>query len=245
MDINKNAVESIKKHALEAYPNECCGLIVNGVYHPCTNAAEDPLNDFKIPKNEYLSLYNQGVVEAVIHSHTHSLHRPENEHQIDPRTPSKNDMVSQKNTAIPWGIVSTEGETVTPIVWLGDSLNNPLIGRKFIHGINDCYSLIRDYYNQKFNIVLPDYPRDYLWWEGAGNLYVDNFANAGFETIEWQEMQPGDVLLINILAKVPNHAAIYCGEDKILHHYETRLSGTDSLRKWRSRITHVLRYRGV
>lgn len=244
MDITSEAMSALKQHALREHPNESCGVILDGEYVACTNTAQDPSNDFKIAKDEYLTLYKRGVIQAIVHSHTHGLNRTMEEREIDPRTPSQNDMIGQQTTAIPWGIVSTEGETVTDPVWLGDTMDTPLTQRKFIHGVFDCYCIIRDYYWQNHGAKLPEYPRDYKWWEGAGNLYTDNFEHAGFKQITWDEMREGDVLLVNILCDKPNHAAIYCGENTILHHYQTRLSGYDKLSKWKSRVSYVLRYTG-
>ena len=59
-------------------------------------------------------------------------------------------------------------------------------------------------------VILPDFERDDYWWEDGFNLYLDNMAKHGFEQVE--EPQIGDVILINIGADVPNHAAILCGQ---------------------------------
>ena len=35
-------IDAIKAHARQAYPAESCGVVVDGVYHPQQNLAEDP-----------------------------------------------------------------------------------------------------------------------------------------------------------------------------------------------------------
>ena len=44
-----------------------------------------------------------------------------------------------------------------------------------------------------------------------------------------QEVQPGDLILMNLVSPVPNHAAIYLGDQQILHHVQGRLSSRDLL----------------
>ena len=47
-------------------------------------------------------------------------------------------------------------------------------------GVSDCYSLIRDWYRTERGIALPEFPRDWEWWEYGGDLYAMGFAEAGF-----------------------------------------------------------------
>ena len=43
------------------------------------------------------------------------------------------------------------------------------------------------------------------------------------------EIQKHDVLLIHLEANLPNHAAVYLGDQQILHHVQGRLSSRDIL----------------
>ena len=56
-------------HALEVFPQESCGLIVDGRYWPCRNIADDPCADFVIAPADYASAALRGKVEAIVHSH--------------------------------------------------------------------------------------------------------------------------------------------------------------------------------
>ena len=49
--------------------------------------------------------------------------------------------------------------------------------------------------------------------------------------VKIEDIQYGDILLMNIESPVPNHAAIYLGENIILHHVTNRLSSRD-VYKW-------------
>lgn len=101
-------------------------------------------------------------------------------------------------------------------------------GRKFVHGVTDCYSLIRDFYKNEYGIELNDYNRENFWWDHGKNLYMDNFRNEGFYLLgDSDETQVGDVFLIALGSEVPCHGAIYIGENKILQHVQDHLSSID------------------
>ena len=59
--------------------------------------------------------------------------------------------------------------------------------------------------------------------EHGYNLYLDNFAKEGFSEIV-ADVQPGDLILMNLGSKVPNHAAIYLGDQLVLHHVQLSFS---------------------
>ena len=42
-----------------------------------------------------------------------------------------------------------------------------------------------------------------------------------------EELQYGDAILMQLGAKLPNHAAVYIGDQLILHHIQDRLSSRD------------------
>ena len=103
----------------------------------------------------------------------------------------------------------------------------PYVGREFAHGTVDCYSLCRDWYKREWGLELKNYPRRDQWWENGQNLYLDNFEKEGFHRIPVSELQRGDALLMQLSSPVPNHAAIYIGDQQVLHHVQGRLSSRD------------------
>lgn len=219
--------EAFRAHA--ASPGEVCGLIVrNGegeVYRPCVNTSEQP-DAFRLREEDWIRAEEMGEVIAVCHSHQGS---PE---------PGKSDLERVNEHGIPWFIVGTGGELqrVDPVML-------PLEGREFVYGWTDCYSLVRDWFLVMQGVRLPDFPREPKFWERKASPYLDNYTRCGFREVSLAEIQAGDVVLMRILAEVPNHAAIYVGEGRILHHLWGKLSACDLYNGSYQRVTtHVLRH---
>lgn len=230
-------IEAVRAHAATCAPAECCGvaIVVRGKlrYMPCRNDYPANAEDaFLINADDYARAEDLGTVVAIVHSHVGI-----------PPVPSMADKVGIEAHGLPWLIVNHPVGTWS--VNAPEGYQAPLIGRPFVHGVLDCYSLVRDHYRVARGIDLPDYPREYLWWEKPGvNLYLDHFDEAGFVRIGEAEMQPHDAILMQAGADRPNHAAIYLGDNLILHHFFGRLSSRDIWGGyWRKCATHFLRHR--
>ncbi|CSQ77247.1 Tail assembly protein [Shigella sonnei] len=118
-----------------------------------------------------------------------------------------------------------------------------LTGRRFEHGVTDCYTLFRDAYHLA-GIEMPDFHRGDDWWRNGQNLYLDNMEVTGFYRVALTEAQPGDVLLCCFGSSVPNHAAIYCGDGGLLHHIPEQLSKRERYTdKWQRRTHSLWRHR--
>jgi cell wall-associated NlpC family hydrolase len=141
---------------------------------------------------------------------------------------------------LPWHIVSAPNfawESIEP-----SGYKAPLVGREWAHGVLDCYAIVRDYYAEK-GVELRDYERNDDWWRLGQNLYLDNFGKEGFKEIPFSELAVGDLILMKMRSQVPNHAAVYLGNNIILHHLSNRLSSRDVYGEYFRRQTHsVLRY---
>ncbi|MBK3798645.1 hypothetical protein GAY33_05265 [Azospirillum brasilense] len=222
------------EHAAAAFPEEACGLIVDGAYLPCANAAGNPVVDFRIPDAVYDA--HRDRVQAVVHSHTNG----------NP-APTRADMAGQLATDVPWVLVETDGTSVSePIVWGADTPPPALIGRPFVHGVTDCYALIRDHFATAHGLALPEFPRDDAWWTSGEDLYVENFGRAGFVEVPRETMRDSDVLLMAVRARVPNHAGIVVrGGALVLHHLQNRLSRREPLGPWLRTVTHILRHKDL
>ena len=122
-------------------------------------------------------------------------------------------------------------------------------GTEWIHGVSDCYTLIQRVYKEIFNIELAYYERKDYWWAHSElyDLYRENYAKEGFNRIEISEdsqLQIGDAILMTIGCKIPCHAAIYIGDNKILHHFmnkESSIEEYDGI--WKQTTSEVIRHR--
>ncbi len=123
-----------------------------------------------------------------------------------------------------------------------------LVGRPFVIGSQDCYGLVRDFYRLNYQIELTNYARPDRFWEADINLYGDNFSSEGFSNIDVspRDYRVGDAFLMAIKSQYANHAAIYIGDGKILHHFYNRLSSIDLYAGvWRNTTVAVLRHKEV
>lgn len=208
-------MHDIQKHALAEYPRECCGLIVvvrgKERYIPCRNIA-DSNNEFVINPEDYAEAEEKGEILKIVHSHCN----------VSPK-PSEADLIGCEQSGLPWLIISVPSLLTQEIKPRG--YKTPLMGRQFLHGVLDCYTFIRDYYDQVLGVKLPDFKRADNWWQGGENLYLDGYRKAGFERVD--DLQEHDVILMRVASPVPNHGAVYVGDNKIQHHQVDRLSSCD------------------
>lgn len=131
-----------------------------------------------------------------------------------------------------------------------------LIGRQFIHGQQDCYTILQDMFWDNVQIKLTNYARPDDWWINEDfDLYNDNFRKEGFKDlghIDFREFRPLDVFLICIpdprasTRNVINHCAVYIGDSKIIHH---RLGKLSQVRQYdgamRNGTSRILRHKDV
>lgn len=228
--------KKVLAHAAEVAPNECCGLVVvrDGVkeYVRCINESTSGSDRFVISAEAYAEAEDQGEILMVAHSHPYI-----------PPTPSEADRVGVEISGIPWLIVNYPNGDYTVTEPCG--FKAPLIGRTFCKGTLDCYALVQDYYAEARNIKLPDYVRPEVWFEIGHSILLENFEGFGFKEIDAEDMEPGDCILMQVGATVPNHCAVYIGDNLILHHVLDRLSSRDVYGSfWRKVSVKYLRYVG-
>lgn len=212
-----------EEHARRETPAEACGVLVvrrgRLHYEPALNLARDPRHGFELDPVALL-----GDVVAIVHSHPGASSEP-----------SPHDLQQHAASGLDWWILGIDGWRCIPAAGA-----LPYAGRVFRHGTVDCYTLVRDWCWRERGLLLPDYPREDDWWLRGQDLYREHFGECGFTVAALA--QPCDVLLMQIGAPVPNHAAILLPGGKILHHLAGRYSGTDTYdRFYRERTTHVLR----
>ena len=214
--LNDQLRDDILTHARDmaamSPPVEAAGVIKNGVYHPMANLARDPRAAFSLP----VEVMTDRSVEGIVHSHPGG-----------PAWPSGQDMRSQIDTQMIWHIAVVKTATRPDIredVFSFGMAPRLDMTAGYRHGVNDCYSLIRGFHHEEWQITLPDVPRDWHWWLDGQDLYENGFHEAGFRRIE-DAPKRGDVFLARVRSKVVNHAGIWLGDGLVLHH----LGGRDGL----------------
>lgn len=116
-----------------------------------------------------------------------------------------------------------------------------LIGRQWNYGVNDCFTLIRDWF-QLQGVALPDFARpDDL--EVCESIFLQQAEAIGFEPVAMERRKPGDVLIMKLDTRTPMHAAILLPDELILHQRQDSLSAIEPLRRYYvERIAAVFRY---
>ena len=227
----KNYDEFVK-HVLDCYPQEACGVVKEDIFYPLENIHSNPADNFLI--DEHITYSLLGKKYKILHSHTMETYVD------DPRTPSYEDMLGQRNTQVPWGIVHCDGENVTDILWLEDETITELEGRTYIHNVYDCFTLARDWYRLNRNIDFGTHPRPADWQRWNPHYIEQNYEKLGFvPSIAHAE---GDILLFSIEACYPNHIGVYLGNGEFLHHLHGRKSRKDNISKWKRQLVKVLKY---
>ena len=126
----------------------------------------------------------------------------------------------------------------------------PYLGRPYEQGIVDCFTVVQDFYKDKYQILVRNYARPANWAGVPGlDFFTDKFEAEGFEDTgnSAHRVRYGDVLMMHIAgSEVVNHVAIYVGRQKILHHLEGRLSEVvDYSPRWRNRVVKVVRHNQI
>lgn len=243
--LNDKIKADIFKHYNECYPFECCGLIVGNEYIPCENIATDK-NQFEINPKDYVLAAKKGTIKAIVHSHPDG--------STNPSMPDKVQMnLHGKTWLITNGLEIAEHKP--------DGFKAPLIGREYHHGIMDCYTLIRDYFDRELNIRLNDYEREDAWWENKNSkpLYLDNFKKEGF--VEVSDIKENDVILFRLgRTEHINHAAIFIGDGFLKSETTNKVIGdnfilhhpynADSIREpytesWKRRTALIIRHKNL
>lgn len=247
-------------HVSEEYPNEACGMIVSGEhgllrYVRARNIHDDPENAFTIDPSDYETASEAGLV-AIVHSHTKGQN-----------CPSREDMIGQEATGLPWVIVVMAGpDHIVEDFSFPLDRNAPLIGVNFRPGVADCVETISRFYWQEHRIVVHGGPRDDVWWLGeegkedeAPDLFLDLYEREGFRRLSPEEihevpgdptsplkLRRGDVGLVRVMSpRRLNHGVVYTGGQMMVHHLFNKLSAETPISRWLPRIEVWLRHRAL
>ena len=210
--------ESFKNYAKKQAPDEACGLlaIIKGkeTFWPCKNLAEGKFEFFILDPDDWAECEDTGEVIGVIHSHP-----------VGAATPSDTDRAACEHLGFPYFIYSIEHdhwESFKPSGWKAPSL----IGRRFIWGKYDCWSIIHDWYKETKNIDLKIWERPKKLKDFINNpLFEEGLPITGFKKQPTNNgVRVGDVLLFQSVTGNLDHVAVYIGDNMILNHNIKALS---------------------
>ncbi|ENH27834.1 hypothetical protein ECP03048163_4820 [Escherichia coli P0304816.3] len=140
---------AILAHARRCAPAESCGFVVRTPegerYFPCVNISGEPEAYFRMSPEDWLQAEMQGEIVALVHSHPGGL-----------PWLSEADRRLQVQSDLPWWLVCRGAIHKFRCV-------PHLTGRRFEHGVTDCYTLFRDAYHLA-GIEMPDFHRGDDWW---------------------------------------------------------------------------------
>jgi len=230
MNITPEIKKSIRKHALDENPKECCGILFqqreNLEVFKCSNYSENPSKHFYIPANDYLKASFCGPLRAIYHSHT-----SENE------TFSENDKMNSHNHQITFLLYNT----IKDSFFSYDPAKEKTVelNKNFIIGKSDCYTLVKDYY-KKLEIILSG--ENFLgddWHKKNPHLIQELFnlneTNPSLPIEELNKDAPlkkHDVLVFEFQKGLgPNHVGVYIGDGTLYHHPRNKYPTVEKLGK--------------
>ena len=212
------------KHSKDQMPREAVGLVLNVrgklKYYPCNNLAITDHQCFILDPEDYIKADNTGDIVGIFHSHP-----------VNPPTPSQADKVSCEASGLPWYIVNPSSEEWAYLEPCG--YKPPLLGRQWVWGVTDCWSLVRDWYKETKNISLRDWDRPLTPQEFNDKpMFEDCAWRTNFRELRPSEkLEDGDVLLMSILCPTLNHVALFF-EGDVIHHLTDRLSCREPYSQW-------------
>lgn len=222
-------IATMQVAAIKAYPGEACGLVIATGKNKfqvieCENIADDKREFFVMNPEQQIAAEEKGDVVAVWHTHVERT-----------AVASEADQAGCEATDVPWFIVGLfRGDSEEPNwsftevnVIVPEGFEMPYLERPYVFGVFDCWLLCRDYLKREFNVSLDVLPELHIprWWEGKVDILGTHYEAQGLVRLEeGTEPQKGDIFFMQFGDRMPNHCAVYIGDDMILHHQMDRLS---------------------
>ncbi len=180
---------------------------------------------------DYFLASRQGQIEYLFHSQPSLI-------------PSDLDVLNAKNHNIKSLLYSTEKDEFTFINPNQKLSLNRYIGRPFILGIEDCFTLVRDYYKNELDIEIFNYNRNEEILKEDDNLIERNIEKENFKKVSFAEKH--DILVFKYQGRFPHHMGIYIENDLFLQSWRGRMSNVELLtREYRNRISFIMRHKNL
>lgn len=209
---------AIRQLAAATPEQESCGFVLhNAEVVQVPNSAPDPVHDFRIAASDYAHWDKEGI-RGVWHSHL----------ELDGFSPVDQQVLAADT--LPWAVYTLASDRFHQC---DPTSVAPLVGRPFVYGIYDCYSLVSDKLSE-LGAIIPPWPRG-AWgeWDTPGfTPFDEQWANFGQRVST--DFRHGDVLFFN-LGKHPghtDHVGVVIEPGTFLHHPASRTSRLDRLSPW-------------
>lgn len=230
--INPKARQSVATRIREIaelrYPYEACGFIVGAGKKTLViekqNEAHNKRAQFLMNPEAWIEAEQEGEILGVWHTHVE-----------EPAQPSPADLAACEESELPWFLMSIHKrsdcfEFSDLIYFEPKGYEQPYVGRPYVYGTFDCWSLVVDYLKRELGISISNsYPRlENFWLKDETNFFDTHFANEGLIEVDG-ELQKGDVLMFQTdVSGHANHVGVFIGNNQFLHHVQGRLSTIDT-----------------
>lgn len=216
LEFNFQLKEKIKNESIKKYPQEICGFIYvdKNSYkfdiYSCRNVANNKTNNFLISPQEYLACSSLGKITSCYHSHSND--------NLDFSEMDKENSNKYNIHYILYNVKHNQFKFYSP-----NSEKNTYIGRPFMLGQSDCFTLMQEYALKEEKIIINfpkinSYPRSL---KDIRDLYENNFIQQGFLKLDKDTpLKKSDGLMMlfpSVSEAYPTHAAVYLGNGLILH----------------------------
>lgn len=229
--LTEDIKNSIKSHALEKAPEECCGLIFDdGVKidsFKCKNDAQNPLVNFSINPIDYLKCSYKGNIVATYHSHKNN----EMFSYLD-----KENSINHRLNYVMYNIKSNSFHHY-------DYKENKIfyLNKPYKVGENDCFTLVRNYLKKNLSIDLPSELVESYDFGAFKNRQIcrdlikqkTSFPSQQKEFFKVDINSQGnlcknDIIVLGSNGK-PMHLGIYLGNGLMLHHPRNKFATTEQI----------------
>jgi len=225
--MNEKIKAQVKAHALRETPNECCGLIAANFLgevkvFECENMATNKAGRFLIDPKMNIEAAKFGHVVAFYHSHAGEFAKEENNHF------SREDLDISYESCIP-ALLYVYPQDVWHYSQPDTYKPATLLGRPFVWGVWDCYSLVRDYFKIHRKVKLGYYfpPENVSAQSDFG--YEKFVKNENLHEVSLEDMKKDDIILFRMKSSFINHSAIYLGGNEFLHQPISKISSVGLL----------------
>lgn len=231
--------EEIKTHALMHPSEEVCGVLYEipdgiAVMH-LPNISSEKQHSFLISPYDYLQIEKSGrKIIAVYHSHVNNNCFSE-----------EFDIKASKSHNLPYILYCIRTNSFK-ICYPADKIESryhKYLGRKFSLGTNDCFTLIKDFYDKELGINILHTSYNNLWYHENPNRIQEEGIKQGFQFLSPEtKKQLHDILLFQDKSYLyPRHFGIYLGNNKFLHHPIDCPSLIDKFSDYKLDLMYIIR----